>query len=43
LGRIESSSSNGVINAGYHVCTTLGRGKIDVDIIGKPNFPIANL
>ncbi|KAL9332643.1 hypothetical protein ACSQ67_002253 [Phaseolus vulgaris] len=38
LGRLESSSSNRVMNAGYHVCTTLGRGpKIDVDIIDKKN------
>ena len=28
-------SSNRVVNAGYHVCTTLGRGsQIDVDVIG---------
>ncbi|KAG4989841.1 hypothetical protein JHK82_032151 [Glycine max] len=38
LSRMESSSSNKVINAGYHVCTAIGRGqKIDVDIIDKKN------
>ncbi|KAL5164041.1 hypothetical protein HKD37_18G049441 [Glycine soja] len=35
---MELSSSNKVINAGYHVCTAIGRGpKIDVDIIDKKN------
>lgn len=30
-----------MIYAGYHVCTTIGRGpQIDVDVIGKPNSTI---
>lgn len=30
-----------MITAGYHVCTSIGRGpEIDVDVIGKPNSTI---